>query len=73
MGRGFMVPADALPEPLRRAINETLGRLGYRPVDEHWNSAPGAIDPRITPARAPDMAAPDAAAPDDLAELGRQR
>jgi hypothetical protein len=59
MGRGFMVPADALPEPLRHAINETLGRLDYRPVDEHWNSAPGAIDPRITPGPAPDTAAPD--------------
>ncbi len=46
MGRGVVVPADALPEGLRLAINGALAKLGYRTVEGDWNSAPGATDPR---------------------------
>lgn len=46
LGRGVSVPAGALPAPLLQGINETLGELGYRVVDEDWNSAVGLTDPR---------------------------
>ncbi len=47
VGRGVRVPAAALPDPLRAAINEVLGALGYRPVGADWNSATGPVDPRL--------------------------
>jgi hypothetical protein len=53
MGRGTIVPVSALPEPLRAAVNQTLGRLGYRPVDDHWNDAVVGTDPRLSPPVAP--------------------
>jgi hypothetical protein len=58
MGRGVVVPADALPEGLRLAINGALAKLGYRTVEGDWNSAPGATDPRA------------AAVPGDMARGG---
>lgn len=47
VGRGVQVPAAALPDPLRVAINQTLDALGYRPVGADWNSATGPVDPRL--------------------------
>ncbi len=47
VGRGVRVPAAALPDPLRAAINEALEPLGYRPVSADWNSATGWADPRL--------------------------
>lgn len=58
VGRGVVVPADALPEGLRLAINGALAKLGYRTVEGDWNSAPGATDPRA------------AAVPGDMARGG---
>jgi hypothetical protein len=49
MGRGTIVPAGAMPEPLRSAVNAVLGRLGYRAVDDHWNDAVTGTDPRLSP------------------------
>ncbi len=46
IGRGIGVPAGALHAPLRQAINETLGKLGYRTVEDGWNTALGHLDPR---------------------------
>lgn len=46
MGRGVIVPAGALPEPLRTSVNETLDKLAYRTVDNTWNAAVGTVDPR---------------------------
>jgi hypothetical protein len=45
-GRGVSVPVAALAPQTIDAINETLGRLDYRPVDERWNATPGRMDPR---------------------------
>jgi hypothetical protein len=53
MGRGTVVPAAALPEPVRAAVNQTLARLGYRPVDDHWNDAASGTDPRLSPSVVP--------------------
>lgn len=53
MGRGRIVPASGLPEPVRGGVNQTLGRLGYRLVDEHWNQASSGTDPRLPPPTAP--------------------
>jgi len=47
IGRGVKVPAAALPSPLREQINEALGQLGYRAIDENWNNVPGPLDPRL--------------------------
>jgi hypothetical protein len=53
MGRGTIVPASALPEPVRGPVNQMLGRLGYRPVDEHWNDSVSGTDPRLSRSAAP--------------------
>lgn len=53
MGRGTIVPASALPEPVRGPVNQVLARLGYRPVDDHWNDAVSGTDPRLSPPPAP--------------------
>ncbi len=47
IGRGVKVPAEALPPPLREQINEVLGRLGYRAVEQDWNDSPVQLDPRL--------------------------
>lgn len=49
LGRGTVVPASALPEPVRSPVNQVLDRLGYRPVDDHWNDAASGTDPRLSP------------------------
>lgn len=46
LGRGIRVPAEGLHQSVRRNINEVLGRLGYRLVDDTWNAAVGQVDPR---------------------------
>jgi hypothetical protein len=53
VGRGTVVPASAMPEPIRSAVNQVLGNLGYRPVDDHWNDAASGTDPRLSPPPAP--------------------
>lgn len=53
IGRGTVVPAGALPEPVRAGVNQTLSRLGYRPVDDHWNHVVSGTDPRLSPPAAP--------------------
>jgi hypothetical protein len=55
MGRGTVVPANALPGPLCDSINQILGRLGYRPVDDRWNDAASGTDPRLSPSVAPSL------------------
>ncbi len=54
MGRGVKVPGDAIPGPLRAQVNEALAQLGYRPIGADWNSAPGALDPRL-PGTGPEL------------------
>ena len=49
IGRGYRVPAAALPPPLRQAINETLAKLDYRQVDDQWDAQTGPSDPRTAP------------------------
>lgn len=66
IGRGVSVPAGALPAPLRDGINETLGQLGYRMVDDDWNSAVGPVDPRAGDVPANGPAGPDRAELDAL-------
>jgi hypothetical protein len=46
IGRGTVVPAGALPPPLRLQVNEILAKLRYRPVDDNWNALLGRIEPR---------------------------
>jgi hypothetical protein len=46
LGRGTRILADALPPPVRQAVNETLAKLDYRIVDDGWNSSADRIDPR---------------------------
>jgi protein-tyrosine sulfotransferase len=58
VGRGTIVPAGALPEPVRAAVNQTLGRLGYRAVDDHWNDAVSGTDPRLSPPVASALSSP---------------
>lgn len=58
MGRGTTVSAGSLPEPIRAGVNQVLGRLGYRPVDDRWNDAAIGTDPRVSPP-APRIAATD--------------
>jgi hypothetical protein len=45
VGRGVTVPAEAIPAPLRAAVNALLGELGYVQVDEQWNVRAG--DPML--------------------------
>jgi hypothetical protein len=53
MGRGTVVPASALPKPVRAAVNQVLDQLGYRSVDDRWNDAAVGTDPRLSPAFTP--------------------
>jgi hypothetical protein len=46
MGQGVTVPPAALPAEMRASLNDILAKLGYRTVDDDWQSAVGAIDPR---------------------------
>ncbi|MBV9380129.1 MAG: sulfotransferase [Streptosporangiaceae bacterium] len=46
VGRGYVVPAAALPPPLREPINKTLAKLDYRTIGDDWNAAVGPSDPR---------------------------
>jgi hypothetical protein len=48
MGQGVTVPPAALPPEMRASINEVLTKLGYRTVDDDWQSAVGAMDPRAS-------------------------
>jgi hypothetical protein len=47
LGRGFRVPAAALPQLLRAEINDSLATLGYRAVGDDWNNTARAVDPRL--------------------------
>jgi Sulfotransferase family len=38
VGRGVSVPTSVIPAPLRGAVNQLLGELGYTKIDENWNS-----------------------------------
>ncbi|HEY1919711.1 MAG TPA: sulfotransferase [Streptosporangiaceae bacterium] len=57
LGRGRRVPAHMVPPGILDAVNQTLGRLRYRPVDDTWATAAGAIDPRADVVRGEDAAA----------------
>jgi|HubBroStandDraft_2_1064218.scaffolds.fasta_scaffold16899_4 hypothetical protein len=46
LGRGFRVPAAALPQQLREEINASLATLGYRAVTDDWNNTARPVDPR---------------------------
>jgi hypothetical protein len=58
LGRGRKVPAEALPGALRAQVNEALAKLEYRTLDADWNSAPGAVDPRL-PGTGPEYGSED--------------
>jgi hypothetical protein len=62
LGRGVSVPARALPPQLRQSINEMLGKLGYREVNDEWDAAAGPIDPRTDSAAARPASVPAARA-----------
>jgi hypothetical protein len=47
IGRGVKVPAAAMANSVLAQINETLGKLGYRAIDDDWNDAAGPLDPRL--------------------------
>jgi hypothetical protein len=47
VGRGESVPAGLIPQPVKAAVNELAGKLGYLPVDEEWGAPGRAADPRI--------------------------
>jgi sulfotransferase family protein len=65
VGRGVIVPANALPPPMRQMINEALAKLKYRTVEEDWNLASSPLDPRVdVPAAAGDTGRGDGTAPD---------
>lgn len=49
LGRGVGVPVAALPLPTRQAINQILGKLDYRLIDDEWNAVAGPVDPRADP------------------------
>ncbi|MBV9380102.1 MAG: sulfotransferase [Streptosporangiaceae bacterium] len=51
VGRGVTVPAGVIPAPLRAAVNELLGKLGYAQVDEGWNERDSGLPllPRPVP------------------------
>jgi hypothetical protein len=55
IGRGAGVPAAGLVPQLRQPINEALGRLEYRQIDDEWNASAGRVDPRAdaAPRQAP--------------------
>jgi hypothetical protein len=57
MGQGVAVPAIALPPEMRASINDVLARLGYRTVDDDWESAVGSLDPRADAPGVPAAAA----------------
>jgi sulfotransferase family protein len=64
VGGGESVPAGLIPEPVVSGINELLGKLGYRAVDEGWGSPGVPSDPRLpgTPG-SPEPAAADGSDP----------
>lgn len=47
LGQGARVPVQMLPPEFLKSLNETLGQLNYRQVDEDWKVAPGPADPRM--------------------------
>lgn len=47
VGRGWTVPAGLIGPPVRIAINELCGTLGYVPVDENWGTADKPADLRL--------------------------
>ena len=49
VGRGWAMPAEMIPPPVREAINELCGKLGYVPVDEKWGTAARPVDLRLAP------------------------
>jgi len=46
VGCGVRVPTAALVPEVRQGVNEVLGRLGYRTVDDEWNALVGRVDVR---------------------------
>lgn len=46
VGRGVVVPANAIPPRLRDRMNETLDELGYRKVGHDWGNDVVPVDPR---------------------------
>jgi protein-tyrosine sulfotransferase len=73
LGRGVSVPFAALPPPLVRPLNELLGKLDYRLVEEGWNDSSDQLDPRAHPPADPAAAdgQPDAADNPDAADATR--
>jgi protein-tyrosine sulfotransferase len=69
LGQGARVPIGMLPPEFLSDLNETLGQLDYRQVDEQWR-ATGPADPRAGggPAAAPGE--PTDAAPDATPDAG---
>lgn len=47
VGRGQSVPIGLIPEPIIDGINDLVGRLGYREVDEDWGTQGQPSDPRL--------------------------
>jgi hypothetical protein len=51
VGRGWMMPAEAISPPVRDTINEMCGKLGYFPVDDRWGTALRPVDLRLSLSR----------------------
>jgi Sulfotransferase family len=47
VGKGESIPAGLIPPPVTEAINELIGKLGYRPIDEEWGTPGMPADPRL--------------------------
>jgi protein-tyrosine sulfotransferase len=53
VGKGESIPAGLIPPPVTEAINELMGKLGYRAIDEEWGTPGMPADPRL-PETVPD-------------------
>ena len=47
VGKGESIPAGLIPPPVTEAINDLIGKLGYRPIDEEWGTPGMPADPRL--------------------------
>ena len=47
VGTGESVPSRLIPPPVVTGINELVGKLGYRPIDEDWGTPGRPADPRL--------------------------
>jgi hypothetical protein len=46
LGQGSRVPVQLIPAEMLARVNQTLGQLEYRQIDDRWPAGPGPLDPR---------------------------